>query len=102
LTSGSSIIDNSIALKAVRIIVHGVVHGVFFRQSTVEKATALNIRGTVRNVDDGTVEIVAEGNENSLKRLIEWCHDGPPRAEVTQVDVREEQLKNFEGFVIRR
>jgi acylphosphatase len=89
-------------VKAVHLKIHGVVQGVFFRQTTMKKANELGIKGWVRNCDDGTVEAEAEGNEEMLMRFVEWCHDGPQRAEVDKVDVTPIALKNFPSFEITR
>ena len=89
-------------MKAVHLKIHGLVQGVFFRQSTMEKAIELGLKGWVRNCADGTVEAEAEGEEEALIRLIEWCHDGPQRASVDRVDVQPAALKNFPSFQIRR
>ncbi len=89
-------------VKSIKLIIHGHVHGVFYRQSTMEKANAFGIKGTVRNCDDGTVEIIAEGPEENLNKLIAWCHKGPPRAKVTHIDIHEQPLKNYTGFTISR
>ncbi len=74
------------ALKRVRFVVSGRVQGVWYRQSTYEKAQRLGLRGWVRNLDDGRVEILAEGSEGRLQQLELWCHEGPPLAQVTQVE----------------
>ncbi|MHA1346963.1 MAG: acylphosphatase [Candidatus Heimdallarchaeaceae archaeon] len=78
--------DNSI--KRVEIIVSGIVHGVFFRVSTREYATKLNLKGTVRNLRDGTVEIIAEGKEEILFKLIGYAKKGPSSAKVYNIDVK--------------
>ncbi len=67
--------------------VHGVVQGVFFRQSTAVEASRLGIVGSVRNQPDGTVRVVAEGDEAALRDLLLWLHRGPERASVERVDV---------------
>ena len=89
-------------MKSIHLKIHGLVQGVFFRQSTQQKARELGISGWVRNCEDGTVETQAEGDETALQRFVEWCHDGPQRAEVDRVDVTPAALKNFSGFEIRR
>jgi acylphosphatase len=89
-------------VKAVKIIVHGIVQGVFYRQSTQEMASSLNVNGTVRNCDDGTVEIYAEGNATDVDKLIEWCRIGPRRAKVTKVELENVDAKNVRGFRIVR
>ncbi len=86
----------------VRIIVHGQVQGVFFRHTTKRVAEKLGVTGWVENVDDNKVEIVAEGEEDKLKELITWCHQGPPMAQVNKVDVKWlESFEGFDGFSIR-
>jgi acylphosphatase len=67
--------------------VHGVVQGVFFRQSTAIEASRLAVVGSARNQPDGTVRVVAEGDESALRDLILWLHRGPERASVERVDV---------------
>jgi len=70
------------------ILVKGRVQGVFFRVSTVQTATELGIKGHVENLVDGNVRIVAEGTTENLEKLIEWCGEGPPRAEVESVEFK--------------
>ncbi len=75
--------DNNSCLHAV---VHGRVQGVFFRASTQKKAQALGLTGWVRNLPDGTVEVLAAGPRSVLERLLEWLHQGPPLARVQRVE----------------
>jgi acylphosphatase len=89
-------------MKTMRIKVFGRVQGVFYRQSAQEKAHQLNLKGTVRNCEDDTVEIVATGNEEQLDQLIAWCREGPPRAKVTDVFTQELSLQQFYNFSIIR
>ena len=88
--------------KNIRIVVHGLVQGVFYRQSTQQMATSLNLNGTVRNCDDGTVEIFAEGNENDVNELVEWCKKGPRGARVTKVQVENNSFMDFRDFKVVR
>jgi acylphosphatase len=86
-------------LKRLHIFVSGMVQGVYFRQSTTVKAKECGLRGWVRNLKDGRVEIVCEGNEDSLNIMLEWCKKGPDRAFVDNVDARWEEFKDeFNGF----
>jgi len=89
-------------LKTVSIIVSGKVQGVFYRQSTKELATALGVKGEVRNSPDDTVAIIATGTEEQIEKLIKWCRLGPPKAEVTNVVVKEVPLQSFDKFTIVR
>lgn len=84
------------------IHVTGIVQGVFFRASTQEKAHTLGLFGWVRNEPDGSVSIHAEGDANALQQLIDWCHHGPPRADIDKVIVQEKEEKGFTDFQVRR
>lgn len=84
--------------KTVSVIVSGKVQGVFYRQSTKEKARALGLTGTVRNNKDGSVEIIATGDADSIAALIAWCHEGPREARVTDVAVQDIPVTQFESF----
>ncbi len=87
---------------AVQIRISGIVQGVFFRQSTREKAIELNISGWVCNTADGAVALEAEGEEAAMKEFIGWCHRGPARADVSKVEIKTIGTKNYSGFEIRR
>jgi acylphosphatase len=88
--------------KTIRIIVKGRVQGVFYRQSTHEKAREFGITGTVQNNPDDSVEIIATGEEEQLGKMKEWCKLGPPRAKVNSIKSGEIPLKEFEEFTIVR
>ena len=89
-------------LSTISIIVKGKVQGVFFRQSTREKATELGLKGEVKNEADGSVAIIATGLEPQLTALIEWCKKGPPKAMVASVDTKPLPLQHFNSFIIIR
>lgn len=89
-------------MRSVKILVHGRVQGVFYRQNTRTKAMELGVQGTVRNLDDGSVEIFAEADPESLELFISWCKIGPERARVDKIDIHEHPLKNYSGFLIIR
>lgn len=89
-------------LARVHIYVSGRVQGVFYRSNTRRKALELGITGWVRNLPDGRVEIVAEGEREKLERLIEWCRHGPPLARVEDLEIIwEEPRGEFESFTIK-
>ncbi len=89
-------------LARIHLYVSGHVQGVFFRAHTQEVAKKLGIVGWVKNLDDGRVEIVAEGKEGDLQKLIEWCWEGPPGARVDDVEVLyEEPINEFRTFEIK-
>ncbi|HTP50089.1 MAG TPA: acylphosphatase [Anaeromyxobacteraceae bacterium] len=85
------------------IRVTGVVQGVGYRQSTVFEAERLELSGAVRNLPDGSVEVLAEGASERLERLVAWCRRGPPGARVRAVDVQwQEALGESGPFRIAR
>lgn len=88
--------------KTYRIIISGRVQGVCFRYFTRRKANGLGIKGYVRNLDDGTVEVITRCSKEKLNELLEFCKKGPIFAKVTGVDVKEEKkTEDFNGFEIR-
>jgi acylphosphatase len=88
--------------QTVSIIISGKVQGVFYRQSTKEKATALGITGEVKNMADDTVHITATGSSEQIAELVKWCKEGPPKARVTDVSVTNVSLQLFDKFIIKR
>ena len=87
-------------MKTISITVSGKVQGVFYRQSTKEKARELGVKGEVRNLEDGDVNIIATGTDEQLDKLISWCQQGPPRAEVAGINVQELPFCDFDSFRI--
>ncbi len=88
--------------RRITLVVHGRVQGVFYRDSTRRKAQDLGLTGTVRNLPEGTVGIVAEGPPGGLEELIQWAWQGPPASRVSRVDVAwEAWTGEFQGFTIR-
>lgn len=90
------------SMKHYIIRVIGKVQGVYYRKSTQEEALRLGVKGFVKNEEDGSVYMEAEGDEGSLQKLVVWCKAGPKRAEVREVRVEEGSLQNFKEFVIKR
>ena len=85
----------------VRLIIQGRVQGVWFRDSTRRQAIGLGVCGWAKNRPDGTVEVLAEGPEEQVKKLIAWCHQGPSHARVTRVDETAEPWQgDFDSFEI--
>ncbi len=74
-------------MPSVRLIVSGNVHGVFYRASAQERAERLGITGHVRNLPDGTVEVLAYGDQETLKRFIEFCRENPGVSSVSDLKV---------------
>jgi acylphosphatase len=84
-----------------RVVVHGYVQGVFFRDSTRRLAERHGVAGWARNNPDGTVEAVFEGASEAVDRLVAFAHEGPRGASVARVDVFEEPPQGLSSFVIR-
>jgi acylphosphatase len=80
------------------IWVSGRVQGVWYRGSAAEQARVLGVSGWARNLPDGRVELVAEGEPGAVERFVEWCRKGPPAAVVTAVEVRQEDPEALRGF----
>lgn len=88
-------------LTAKHIVVKGKVQGVFFRKHTKQFAEQLYITGWVKNTDEGHVEIFAQATEIILEQLILWCKQGPPKAEVKDVEIKDAKPDNsIKHFVI--
>jgi acylphosphatase len=83
----------------MKAMVHGRVQGVGFRYSTVIQARRIGVTGYARNMPDGTVEVVAEGDEDKVKKLLVWLKKGPPSSRVDTVNVQYTQYNGFyKGF----
>jgi acylphosphatase len=76
-------------MRRVKIIVAGRVQGVYFRYFTERKAEEMGVAGSVKNLDSGHVEIIAEADDETLNAFIRWCHKGPITARVDSVDISE-------------
>lgn len=88
--------------KQIVLKIYGKVQGVFFRDGSRRKAKELNLFGWARNEPDGTVQVVAEGEEKDLKELIEWCQNGSDHAKVEKVDIQWlEPTGQFNDFTIK-
>ena len=89
-------------LQTISITVSGLVQGVYYRQSTKEKALELGVSGIVKNLPDGNVQILATGTADQLDKLVIWCKQGPPHAKVEGVQVKAIEPQVFMGFAIQR
>jgi acylphosphatase len=91
-------------MKRVSVLIRGYVQGVGFRASCQREAVSLGLTGWVRNRWDGSVEALLEGPEEAVDQMIEWCRQGPPRAEVSSVEVtpapEAEPLRSFNVRVL--
>jgi acylphosphatase len=83
-----------------RVVIHGLVQGVFFRDTVRQRARSTGVAGWVRNNWNGTVEAVFEGDEGAVERLVAFCRHGPRGAHVERVEVVEESPEDLRGFEI--
>ncbi|MDY7082529.1 MAG: acylphosphatase [Halobacteria archaeon] len=89
--------------KRAHVFVSGKVQGVYYRANTRDTAREKDVKGWVKNLADGRVEAVFEGEKEKVESMVEWCHEGSPRAEVEDVEVEWEEPEGngFDGFEIK-
>jgi acylphosphatase len=91
-----------LTIKRVRVWIAGRVQGVWYRSNARAKAIELGLKGWVKNLWDGRVEAVFEGETQAIKEIIEWCKKGPPLAKVRQIEVKwEEPTGEFVDFFMK-
>jgi len=89
-------------MQRVHVYISGLVQGVFFRAATRRAAAELDLTGWVRNMEDGRVEAVIEGEDESVDQMIAWCRKGPPASRVDDVKVSKEHFTGgFSDFSIK-
>ena len=87
------------AIACAHLYVTGYVQGVFYRHSTARRARAAGLTGWVKNLPDGRVEALIQGERDAVQDLIEWCKHGPPHATVERIEVDWEAVSgDFSGF----
>lgn len=87
----------------VHLRIYGRVQGVFFRANTRKQARKRGLGGWVKNLDDGSVEAIIEGPEDDVREVVNWTREGPPRANVEDIEVDWEDFEGaFEDFEVRR
>ena len=84
--------------KSVRLYIKGTVQGIFFRQFIKENAERHNVKGFVRNLEDGRVEVFAEGDIENVEKMIELCKQGPKHSRIENVEIKEERFQDFKEF----
>lgn len=89
-------------MKHLTIRIHGKVQGVYFRNSTKMVADQLGVTGWIKNDSDGSVYIEAEGDGWIMENFLDWCAEGPERAEVQLVEKSEGELQGFQNFIIKK
>ncbi len=89
--------------KSVKLIVKGSVQGVFYRQFCKENADKLGVKGFIRNLEDGNVEVVLEGDNDEVDMMVKLCKQGPKYSQIRNVEVEEKKWGgDFDGFKILR
>jgi acylphosphatase len=86
--------------KSVRLYITGTVQGVFFRGFVKENAERYNVKGFVRNLEDGRIEIFLEGNANDVNKMIELCKKGPKHSIIKKVEEKPERFQDMKGFKV--
>ncbi len=89
-------------MKTTKAVISGTVQGRFFRKFIEEEARKLGLKGFARNLDDGRVEVFAEGRDENVNELVEKCRQGPPNSQVDKVETQEINHQGFSGFRILR
>ncbi len=87
--------------ERAHVYISGKVQGVSFRDATRDEAESLGLSGWVRNLQDGRVEAVFEGDTDLVRRMIDWCESGPSSADVDDVTVEQEEPSGESGFEVR-
>lgn len=88
--------------ERAHVYISGRVQGVFFRDSTRQKANELDLNGWVKNMSDGRVEALFEGPSDAVQEMLDWCKEGPAQADVEDVDAEhEEPMEDLKGFEVR-
>lgn len=86
--------------KSVRLYIDGTVQGVFFRMFVKENAERYNVKGFVRNLESGKVEVFLEGDVNNVNKVIELCEKGPKHSQIRNVQIKPERFQNFKQFKV--
>ena len=89
-------------MATIHLHIAGKVQGVFYRATAKEVADRLNLSGWIKNKKDDTVEAVVTGDDEQLKKFVDWCKQGPEKATVEKVIVTEQEPLDFKDFVILR
>jgi|TARA_Y100000310_G_scaffold141354_1_gene140781 acylphosphatase len=86
--------------KSVRLYINGTVQGVFFRAFVKENAERYNVKGFVRNLEDGRVEVFLEGNSDDVNKMIDLCKKGPKHSQIRNVQIKPEKFQDFKVFKV--
>jgi len=88
--------------KSVRLYIDGTVQGVFFRAFVKENAERYNVKGFVRNLEDGKVEVFLEGDNVDVNKMVELCKKGPKHSQIRKVETKPETFQDFKVFKVMR
>ena len=88
--------------KSIRLFITGSVQGIFFRQFVKDKADKFGVKGYVRNLEDGRVEIFIEGNKDNVEQMLNLCKQGPQHAQIRNIEEKPESFQDFKEFKILR
>jgi len=86
--------------KSARLYINGTVQGVFFRIFIKENAERYNVKGFVRNLEDGRIEVFLEGDSENVNKMIEICKKGPKHSQIHDVQIKPERFQEFRTFKI--
>lgn len=86
--------------KSIRLYISGNVQGVFFRSFIKEAAEKIGVKGFVRNLEDGRVEVFIEGAIDLVKKMMETCKKGPKHSQITSIEMKEERFQDLKTFKI--
>jgi len=86
--------------KSVRLYIEGTVQGVFFRGFVKENAERYDLKGFVRNLDDGRVEVFLEGKPEDVAKMMEVLKKGPKHSQIRNIEVREEKFQDLKTFKV--
>lgn len=86
--------------KSVRLYITGTVQGVFFRGFIKENAERQNVKGFVRNLEDGRVEVFLEGDTDNVDKMVELCKKGPKHSQIRNVEIKAERFQGFREFKV--
>lgn len=86
--------------KSVRAYITGTVQGVFFRGFIKENAERHNVKGFVRNLEDGRIEVFLEGDVDNVNKMIELCKKGPKHSQIRKVEIKQERFQGFKVFKV--
>jgi len=86
--------------KSVRLYISGTIQGIFFRAFIKENAERYNVKGFVRNLEDGRVEVFLEGDVNDVNKMMELCKKGPKHSQIKKIEEKPERFQDFKVFKV--